>query len=487
MSEPERQIDRHETADVVIAGGRCAGSATAIAFSRAGRQVIAVDRATFPSDTLSTHTNFPSAVAELQAVGALDRVLAYDPPRCTHGMVEADGVRCLERFATIDGIDYGICLPRPELDAALVATARDAGAEVREKTSMVGLLWRDGRVCGVRLRGAGGAGGPGDEYELGCRLVVGADGRRSSVAAQVGAQVPYRGSRNGRGAAFWYMDDPLVGTEWRGRMVQFRARETHTLIFPCPDDRMLVLFMGPAGEIPRFRADPAGMWERMLAENPATAERVAGATNMTKVRSTADTTAFFRRSSGPGWALAGDAGHFKDPIIGQGIRDALRFGRLLGEAAGPVLDDPRRLDEALVATERRRDRECLATYHWGNRESRIFRVSPLVKEVLRELDGDPDSRLLQMFDRVRAPHRVITPLLGLRCAARAAVRGGTDRRALLRELREEARIDADVWLEELTRPFRPTRVWASERPDYTWPDPSPARPEPEPGPLAEVA
>jgi hypothetical protein len=208
---------------------------------------------------------------------------------------------------------------------------------------------------------------------------------------------------------------------------------------------------------------------------------------MTKVRSTADTTAFFRRSSGPGWALAGDAGHFKDPIIGQGIRDALRFGRLLGEAAGPVLDDPRRLDAALVATERRRDRECLATYHWGNRESRIFRVSPLVKEVLRELDGDPDSRLLQMFDRVRAPHRVITPLLGLRCAARAAVRGGTDRRALLRELREEARIDADVWLEELTRPFRPTRVWASERPDYTWPGPSPARPEPEPGPLAEVA
>ncbi|HEY3603961.1 MAG TPA: FAD-dependent monooxygenase, partial [Sporichthyaceae bacterium] len=123
------EITRAESVDVVIAGSRCAGSATAIGFRRAGRSVIAVDRAKFPSDTLSTHVNFPSAVAEIQAVGALDRVLAYDPPKCTHGMVEADGVRCLQRFAAVDGIDYGICLPRPELDMALVETAREAGAD----------------------------------------------------------------------------------------------------------------------------------------------------------------------------------------------------------------------------------------------------------------------------------------------------------------------------------------------------------------------
>ena len=110
---------------------------------------------------------------------------------------------------------------------------------------------------------------------------------------------------------------------------------------------MLVLFMGPAEEIPLFRKEPQLMWERMLAENPLVAERVGDAPNRTKLRSTGSVAAFYRRSSGPGWALAGDAGHFKDPVIGQGMRDAMRFGRLLGEAVAPVVDDPRGIDRAL--------------------------------------------------------------------------------------------------------------------------------------------
>ena len=105
---------------------------------------------------------------------------------------------------------------------------------------------------------------------------------------------------------------------------------------------MLVLFMGPAEEIPLFRKDPQGMWDRMLAENPLAAERVGDAPNRTKMRSTGSVSAFYRRSSGPGWALAGDAGHFKDPVIGQGMRDAMRFGRLLGEAVAPVVRRPAR-------------------------------------------------------------------------------------------------------------------------------------------------
>ena len=72
----------------------------------------------------------------------------------------------------------------------------------------------------------------------------------------------------------------------------------------------------------------------MMAANPMAAERCAGATNHTKLRSTGSTSAFYRRSSGPGWALAGDSGHFKDPVIGQGMRDAMRFGRILAE--GPA-------------------------------------------------------------------------------------------------------------------------------------------------------
>jgi len=95
---------------------------------------------------------------------------------------------------------------------------------------------------------------------------------------------------------------------------------------------MLVLFMGAASEASEARKDGEAYWERKLDQHPGMRDRVAGVTNMSKIRSTGDTSAFFRASSGPGWALAGDAGHFKDPVIGQGQRDALWAGRTLAEA-----------------------------------------------------------------------------------------------------------------------------------------------------------
>lgn len=454
-----------ERFDAVIIGSRCAGSAAAIALAHAGRSVLAVDRAQFPSDTLSTHLNFPSSVAEMQRIGALSRIRQAGAPECREGMVATQNVQCISPFQPIDGIDFALCNPRPAFDLALVETAREAGVQVREKTSLVDVRWSAGRAVGVRLRDAASA----EEYEVDCSVVIGADGRSSATAACVGALRPYRGSRNGRGLAFVYADDPQVGTVWRNRVIQLRSRETHTLVFPCPDDRMLVLFMGPAQEIPMFRKDPEGMWDRMLAENPVAAERVGDAPNRTKMRSTGSVAAFFRRSSGPGWALAGDAGHFKDPVIGQGMRDALRFGRLLGEAVAPVIHDPAQLDVAMLAAERRRDQECLPSYHWGNRESRIEPVTPLFEEVLRDFNRSGATELMEMFDRRRDPHHVLHPARGLRCGARAALRRGTDRRAMLREMREELRIDADVWREELRAPFRATRVSASERPDYAAP------------------
>jgi 2-polyprenyl-6-methoxyphenol hydroxylase-like FAD-dependent oxidoreductase len=65
---------------------------------------------------------------------------------------------------------------------------------------------------------------------------------------------------------------------------------------------------------------------------------------------------FFRRSAGPGWALIGDAGHHKDPLVARGIADAFRDAAVLAETVTQYWDSG--LDEAVAACECRRDRDA---------------------------------------------------------------------------------------------------------------------------------
>ena len=456
--------------DALVVGARCAGSATAIALARAGRRVLCIDRASFPSDTLSTHLIFPSGVVELARLGALDRVLALDPPRCDRVELSLAGRVVRERYRPVDGFDYALCVPRPQLDHALVETVREAGVEVLEKADLRRLTRQGGRVTGAVVRHEG------RELEVEARVVFGADGRRSTTARLVGEEQPYRTSRNGRGLAFWYADDPKVGTPWRTVATQWRIGDTHGMVFPCPDDRMLVLLMGPAEQIPAIRRDPDGALQAALAINRRLAARIDGTTNRSKLRSTDETTSFFRRSSGAGWALVGDAGHFKDPIAAQGIRDALHFGRLLGQRAAATLDVPAALDAALERWERARDREVLSTYHWGNRESRIGSTSPLVTEAFGDFGRDEEPDLTDLFNRTRRPEQT----LGLRRSAtlltRALARPGAPRRAILAEAVDELRMDAAVQWERRFGRWRSSRATRTERPLQIWPPPRAPRP-----------
>ena len=61
--------------DVIVVGARCAGSPTAMLLARRGHRVLLVDRATFPSDTISTHWIWQHGMACLKRWGLLDRVL----------------------------------------------------------------------------------------------------------------------------------------------------------------------------------------------------------------------------------------------------------------------------------------------------------------------------------------------------------------------------------------------------------------------------
>jgi 2-polyprenyl-6-methoxyphenol hydroxylase-like FAD-dependent oxidoreductase len=459
-----------ERVDVVIVGARCAGTAAAVPLARAGYKVVLLDKSRFPSDQLSTHVLVPSGVSELQHMGALPHALALNPARSRYLALSVGEVRVRERFVPVDGIDYALCIPRPEQDLCLVTACREARADVRERCQVEEVVWSEGRAVGVRYRDGGAV------REIRAKLVIGADGRRSRMAAEFGSWQPYRGSLNGRGFAFRYLDDPRVGTVDHETLGVYRAGPATCLTLPSsPHGRMLVVWMAPVADIPRFQDDVESTWAECVGRDPALAERLAGATNPDRLRATTKLVSFYRASSGPGWALAGDAGHFKDPVVGQGQRDALRHGRLLGEAVRGVLDRPPELDRALRDWEQRRDRDTRSTYHWGNRESRAVAPSLLVREVFRTFEGSETPDASDTFNRIRAVERIIGPGRLGRALARALLTGGADRRAVLREVAAELPIEVGIRRESWFGRFRYSGWSPSERPGWSVGRPPAAR------------
>ena len=179
----------------------------------------------------------------------------------------------------------------------------------------------------------------------------------------------------------------------------FRKISDGVAVWPCPvcglpaERRM----SGGAGLV--FRG--SGFYITDYGKDGKKDQRTAGATDMGKLRSTGETPAFFRASSGSGWALAGDAGHFKDPVTGQGMRDAMFAGRTLAERVLPALDDAEAVDRATRAWEAARDRECLPAYHFANSDTRVERQSAVICELVRDAGRTTEPDITDLFGRAR--------------------------------------------------------------------------------------
>jgi 2-polyprenyl-6-methoxyphenol hydroxylase-like FAD-dependent oxidoreductase len=323
------------TDDVVVVGGRCAGAPTAMLLARAGLSVRLLERSPRLGDVVSGHLIKPAGVARLRRWGVLDAVLATGCPPHEERVLWLGGQ---PQHAPAPPPGTAAIAPRRTvLDPILLTAAAQAGAKVELGVSVHGLLRAGGRVAGV-ITSAG---------ERRARLVIGADGRNSRIARLVQAKT--------------YHDHPPVTfgyyTYWRG----WPVAGLHALlepgrffgVFPVGGGLALAFVQGPRAEYPRFRRDPLAAYVSELRSRPALAGLLGEAVIAEHLRGTAALPTFFRTSSGPGWALAGDAGHHKDPAIARGIADAFRDADLI---AGAVADGWHGdLDAALVEFGRQRD------------------------------------------------------------------------------------------------------------------------------------
>lgn len=339
--------------DVIVAGARCAGSATAMLLARKGYRVLVVDKATFPSDTISTHVLHAPGVAALQRWGLRDRLAATGCPPFTGYSFDFGPFRIAGSPRADDGAYEAFCPRRTVLDYLLVEAAVAAGAELRERFTLDDLLIEDGRVTGVRGHGAGGK-----AVTERARVVVGADGRHSLVAKAV--QAPRYHDLPTLAVGYYAYWSGLPADGFEGYIRPPRA----FAVAPTHDDLTMVVVNWPRAEFAANRGDIEGTCMKAFELVPEFAERIERATRQTRYVGTGDLPNYFCKPYGPGWALVGDAGQHKDPITAQGISDAFRDAEALVAALDAALSGRRGYDEAMSEYHQIRDERALPMFEF---------------------------------------------------------------------------------------------------------------------------
>lgn len=337
--------------DAIIVGARCGGSPTAMLLARQGYRVLLVDRATFPSDTLSTHWIWPPGTACLKRWGLLDRLLSANSPFFHRMGLDLGELRFAGDLPPIGGVAE-VCTPRRTLlDKLLLDAAAEAGAEVREGFTVSALTYSGDKVTGIRGHGKAGA-----EASEEARLVIGADGRNSLVANAVGAAAyNVKPTLTCCYYAYWSDVPPhLPGIHLRPGLT--------IPSFPTNDGLTITPVVAPRDEFDAARRDPDRHVRDSLALIDDFADIFSQAKRVEPVRGTGTLPNFFRQPYGDGWALVGDAGFHKDPILAQGISDAFRCAEWLAEAIHAGLSGARALDDALADYQRIRDERLTPSY-----------------------------------------------------------------------------------------------------------------------------
>ena len=376
-----------QTYDVIVVGARCAGSPLAMLLARQGHRVLLVDRATFPSDTVSTHVIHPPGAAALQRWELLDQVRATGCPPVGRYSFDFGPVVLAGAPGNAES-PYAYAPRRILLDKILVDAAAAAGAEVREEFTVEEVLVEDGRVTGIRGRARGGS-----SVVERARVVVGADGRNSVVARAVHpAQYEDRPPLTVGYYSYW-SNLPTDTFEAYSRPGRGWA------VCPTNDDLTLVIGGWPYAELAEHRNDVEATLMAMFETSPAFTERIRGAKREERLAGTSVPN-FLRTPYGAGWALVGDAGYSRDFITAQGITDAFLDAEGCAQALGEALGGALPYDQALAGYHSRRDARAMPAYQMTLQIASLQPPDEQMVQLVTAMAGNQDA--MDAFARLNA-------------------------------------------------------------------------------------
>jgi 2-polyprenyl-6-methoxyphenol hydroxylase-like FAD-dependent oxidoreductase len=381
--------------DAVIVGARCAGSTLAIELAQRGWDVVVVDRDTFPSDTVSTHMMFPNTLARFEQLGVLDRLRSKHRMSSLGWRVIGLGHETAGTFTPIDGFDRGSSVRRIALDQAIVDTALVAGVEGRFGERVVGLIGsgtEEDPVAGVVLDNG---------EEIRAKWVFGADGRGSTVAGKLGIEKDRR--QRGDIAFMWAYwsgvpDDGFGTTDIQNDaiLVRWAVEDGITMLTATgpdefthgsKDDRLRNYF----DVLHRF---PDSLKPEHLEAGEMVSDLLVAPESLMR--------GYFRKLAGPGWALLGDASHFKHPGTAQGIGDAVEQAIYIAEQLSG--SDPR-----LGGYEAWHEERAAEHYEWSFNWGRFPRPG-VSEKIYRGWASEPDAGqdLRDTYSRLVSPSELMS-------------------------------------------------------------------------------
>ncbi len=353
--------------------------------ARGGVRTLLLERGPAGADTLSTHALMRGGVVQLANWGLLDEIVAAGTPAVRRTTFSYGGERVVISVKPSHGVDALYAPRRTLLDPVLVRAATAAGVEVHHRTAVTDLVWRDGRVVGVRATTPDGR-----SVQLHAPLVVGADGIRSTVARLVAAPSTRLGEHASAVIYGYWTDLATDGYEWNFH------QDACSGVIPTNDGQTCVFVGASQARIGRGGLDR--LRDVVATSEPELADRLRAASAPAGTRTWNGHLGYIRRSHGAGWALVGDAGYFKDPISAHGLTDTLRDAELLARA---VLEERERggsMDDALECYEIRRDQlsvplfdivDRIAGQRWTDTEiaELLVRLSSVMADEVESLAG----------------------------------------------------------------------------------------------------
>jgi flavin-dependent dehydrogenase len=296
--------------------------------ARAGLRVIAFDRASFPREKACSEYMSPEGVRHLANLGVLEAVESGGgfPVRGTR--VQGPHGSSLTGLFALAGTpfrDTGLSVPRHRLDAVLVAAARSAGAEVRERATVTGVVRQNGRIAGLAVREASGL-----TREVPARLVIGADGLRSVTARAVGRR------RHG-GLRRYALVAHVADVRDLGDTAELHVSGIgYVGLNPIGGGLANVALVLPRSRLDGLTRDSTDFLFTMLERFPGVRGRVSRHRLARQVLATGPFAARTAPVTAPGALLSGDAADFFDPFTGEGICAALRGAELIEQTLMPA-------------------------------------------------------------------------------------------------------------------------------------------------------